>query len=70
MTRYEEGSLLRNRLGAEGVTDQGLAVVLLHFWQGCLRSMARVRRRLMLIDRGWAKAITAREPLSLERYPI
>ncbi len=54
MTRFEDGSFLLNRLGAEGVIDQDLAVVLLHFRQGLTDEYGRGPAAMMLIDRAVA----------------
>ena len=54
MTQFEEGSFLLNRLGAEAVIDQDLAVVLLHFRRGLIDEYGEGPAALMLIDRAVA----------------
>ena len=54
LRRYEVGSLLIDRLGAEGVIDQDLAVVLLHLRRGLIDEYGRGPAAMMLIDRAVA----------------
>lgn len=54
MTQFEEGSFLLNRLGAECVLDQDLAVVLLHFRRGLIEEYGGGPMAMMLIDRAIA----------------
>ena len=51
MTRFEDGSFLLNRLGAEGVIDQDLAVVLVHFRRRLIEEYGDGPAAMMLIDR-------------------
>ena len=50
MTRFEEGSFLLNRLGAEGVIDQDLLLVLLHFRRRLIAEYGDGPAAMMLID--------------------
>jgi hypothetical protein len=52
--RFEDGSFLLNRLGAEGVIDQELAVVLLHFRNQLSTEYGNGPAAVMLIDRAVA----------------
>jgi hypothetical protein len=54
MTRFSDGSFLLNRLGAEGVIDQDLAVVLLHFRNQLSTEYGGGPAATMLIDRAVA----------------
>jgi hypothetical protein len=54
MTRFEDGSFLLNRLGAEGVIDQDLDVVLLHFRNQLSTEYGDGPAAIMLIDRAVA----------------
>ena len=54
MTRFEDGSFLLNRLGAEAVLDQDLAVVLLHFRRRLIDEYGSGPAAVMLIDRAVA----------------
>ena len=54
MTRFEEGSFLLNRIGAEAVIDQDLAVVLLYFRRGLIDEYGAGPAVMMLIDRAVA----------------
>jgi hypothetical protein len=54
MARFANGSFLIDRLGAEGVIDQDLAVVLLHFRQRLIKDYGDGPAALMLIDRAVA----------------
>ena len=51
MTSYEDGSFLINRLGAEGVIDQDLAVVLLDLRRRLVDEHGDTPAATMLIDR-------------------
>jgi hypothetical protein len=54
MTRFEDGSFLLDRLGALGVIDQDLAVVLLHFRRRLIAEYGGGPAAIMLIDRAVA----------------
>src|SRR5207244_7667336 len=54
MTRYEDGSFLINRLGAEGVIDQDLVVVLLDLRRRLIDEYGDTPAATMLIDRAVA----------------
>jgi hypothetical protein len=54
MTRYEDGSFLINRLGAEGVIDQDLVVVLLDLRRRLIDEYGDAPASVMLIDRAVA----------------
>jgi hypothetical protein len=54
MTRYEDGSFLINRLGAEGVIDQDLVVVLLDLRRRLIDEYGASPSAMMLIDRAVA----------------
>ncbi len=54
MRRFEDGSFLINRLGAEGVIDQDLAVVLLHLRNQLATEYGGGPAPTMLIDRAVA----------------
>ncbi len=54
LSRFEDGSFLLNRLGAEGVIDQDLAVVLLHLRQRLIADYGDTPASVMLIDRAVA----------------
>ena len=54
MTRYEDGSFLINRLGAEGVIDQDLVVVLLGLRRRLIDEYGGAPASVMLIDRAVA----------------
>ena len=54
MRRFADGSFLLNRLGAECVIDQDLAVVLLHFRNQLSTEYGGGPTALMLIDRAVA----------------
>jgi hypothetical protein len=54
MTRLADGSFLLNRLGAEGVIDQDLATVLLHFRNRLSSEYGQGPAAMMLIDRAIA----------------
>ena len=54
MTRYEDGSFLINRLGAEGVIDQDLVVVLLDLRRRLIGEYGDTPATMMLIDRAVA----------------
>ena len=51
MTSYEDGSFLINRLGAEAVLDQDLAVVLLDLRRSLIDEYGSTPATMMLIDR-------------------
>ncbi len=54
MTRFDDGSFLIDRMGAEGVIDQDLTVVLLHYRRGLIEDYGDGPAALMLIDRAVA----------------
>jgi hypothetical protein len=54
MTRYEDGSFLINRLGAEGVIDQDLVVVLLDLRRRLIDEYGDTPASVMLVDRAVA----------------
>jgi hypothetical protein len=54
MTRYEDGSFLINRLGAEGVIDQDLVIVLLDLRRRLIDDYGDAPAAMMLIDRAVA----------------
>jgi hypothetical protein len=54
MKRFENGSFLIDRMGAQGVLDQDLAVVLLHFRQRLIDDYGGGPAAMMLIDRAVA----------------
>ncbi len=51
MTRYQDGSFLINRIGAEGVIDQDLVVVLLDLRRRLIGEYGDTPAAMMLIDR-------------------
>jgi hypothetical protein len=54
LTQFESGAFLLDRLGAEGVMDQGLATVLLQFRRRLIEEYGDGPAALMLIDRAVA----------------
>jgi hypothetical protein len=54
MSRYEDGSFLIDRLGAEGVIDRDLVVALLHFRERLIGEYGGGPPAIMLIDRAVA----------------
>jgi hypothetical protein len=54
MSRYEDGSFLINRLGAEGVIDQDLVVVLLDLRRRLIDEYGDTPAAMMVIDRAVA----------------
>ncbi len=54
MTRYADGSFLINRLGAEGVIDQDLVVVLLDLRRRLIDQYGKTPAAMMLVDRAVA----------------
>jgi hypothetical protein len=54
LTQFESGAFLLDRLGAEGVIDQDLAVVLLRFRRSLIEEYGDGPAALMLVDRAVA----------------
>jgi hypothetical protein len=54
LTQFESGAFLLDRLGAEGVIDQGLATVLLRFRHRLIEEYGDGPAALMLVDRAVA----------------
>jgi hypothetical protein len=54
LEQFADGALLVNRLGAEGVIDQDLVTVLLHFRRALIAEYGPGPAAMMLIDRAVA----------------